>query len=344
MKKSLIALAVLAASGAAMAQSSVTLNGRVGVWVGTLEQGVGNQSQTVMANGGLTGSRWALNGTEDLGGGLKASFSLENRYNIDTGTSAGQFLGNSYVALGGGFGTVKLGRTYTAYDDIRAVANSQNVFDSDLTPTGAVFNAGAAQVTSAGVVVGRAGADYTSRAANGIRYETPSMGGFSGALTYAFGEDKTATTSASDLVSLNLKYAAGPVAVGYGHQEEKVLGATSNKYNALSGSYNFGVAAVSAGYQRRTGTAATGDDKGYTLGVTMPVGSAANVSLGYANEETDVAGVTVAKNSGWAFGAGYSLSKRSTLFAGFQNVTQDNAAGVEVGKQRIVAAGLRHNF
>lgn len=343
MKKSLIALAVLAVSGAAMAQSSVTLNGRVGVWVGTLEQGVGNQSQTVLQNGGLTGSRWALNGTEDLGGGLKAMFKLENRFNIDDGTSVGGFSGDAYVALAGGFGTVKLGRTYTAFDDVRAMANSKNVFDSDLTPTGAVFNAGTAQVTNTGVANGLKGTDYTSRAANGIRYESPVMGGFSGALTYAFGEDETATLDSNDLVSLSLKYAAGPLAVGLGYQAEKAAGVSSNKYTALSGSYNFGMAAVSAGYQKRDGTAATGDDKGYTLGVTMPLGSAMNVSLGYAAEETKVAGATT-ENSGWALGLGYSMSKRTSLFAGLQDVSQENAAGAERGKQRIVAAGLRHDF
>jgi len=355
MKKSLIALAVLAASGAAMAQSSVTLNGRVGVWVGTLEQGVGQQSQTVLQNGGLTGSRWALNGTEDLGSGLKAMFKLENRYNIDDGKSVGGFSGDAYVALAGGFGTVKLGRTYTAFDDARVLANSQNVFDSDLTPTGAVFKADVKQVTNVGVANGTTGADYTSRAPNGIRYETPKMSGFGAALTYAFGEDKSATTDASNLVSLSLNYAAGPLAVSYGYQEEKfagtaanvtagTAGTTSNKYNALSASYNFGMAAVSAGYQKRAGTAATGDDTGYTLGVTAPLGSAMNVSFGYAKEDTEIAGVTTAKNSGWALGLGYSMSKRTTLFAGFQDVSQDNAAGTEVGKQRILAAGLRHNF
>jgi len=67
MKKSLIALAVLAASGAAMAQSSVTLYGRADVGVGS--EKVDGDSTTKMINGGLTTSRWGIRGTEDLGGG-----------------------------------------------------------------------------------------------------------------------------------------------------------------------------------------------------------------------------------------------------------------------------------
>ena len=91
MKKSLIALAVLATTGAAMAQSSVTLNGRVDAALYSLTTGVGaaEVTQTGIGNGGdfgLTGSRWALNGTEDLGGGLKALFLIETGFNADTGT------------------------------------------------------------------------------------------------------------------------------------------------------------------------------------------------------------------------------------------------------------------
>jgi len=330
MKKSLIAMAVLAASGAVMAQSSVTLNGRVDAWVGTLKSAVGGQTQTKLDNGGLTGSRWALNGTEDLGGGLKAMFKLENRYNVDDGTSAGMFLGDAYLALGGGFGTVKLGRTYTAYDDTRALGNTQNVYDSSLTPVGDVFK-------------GTGGVDYSSRAANGIRYETPAMGGFSASLTYAFGEDKTATTSANDLVALSLKYAGGPLSVAYGYQEEKAGGSTSNKYNHIAGAYNFGVAAVSAGYGTRSGTAATGDDTGFTLGVTAPVG-AASVSLGYAKEDTDVAGVTTRKSTGWGLGAGYPLSKRTKLYTGYKATDAENQAGTKVAEVRLFAVGVRHDF
>ena len=78
MKKSLIALAVLAASGAAMAQSSVTVYGRVDLSVGSLKE-LDKGSQTKLFNGGdggLTTSRLGFRGSEDLGGGLKAKFKV----------------------------------------------------------------------------------------------------------------------------------------------------------------------------------------------------------------------------------------------------------------------------
>jgi predicted porin len=346
MKKSLIALAVLAATGSAMAQSSVTLNGRVDAALYSLQSGTGatEVTQTGIGNGGdvgLTGSRWALNGTEDLGGGLKAMFKLENRFSIDDGTSVGGFSGDAYLALAGGFGTVKLGRTYTAFDDARAVSNSSNVFDSAFTPN--VFG----QITSAGTKFGSA--DYTSRGSNGVRYETPVFSGFSGAVSYAFGENKTTSVDASSIVSLHVKYAAGPLTVAYGYQDEKAqntaVTATENtKFHQLSAAYDFGMAAVSAGYERRNGTATTGDDKGYNLGVNVPVGAALNLSAGYAREETEVAGATTLKGTGYGLGATYNMSKRTILYTGFKMVKMEDGAGAEVAKNRLMSVGVRHNF
>lgn len=125
MKKSLIALAVLAASGAAMAQSSVTLYGIADVWVGrtsvTTAAGV-KTNTSVLQSGGLGGSRLGFKGTEDLGGGLKAVFALEQGVAVDTG-AGGTFNRQSYVGLAGGFGQVTFGNTWTAMDDVLGASN-----------------------------------------------------------------------------------------------------------------------------------------------------------------------------------------------------------------------------
>src|SRR5659263_234141 len=134
MKKSLIALAVLAASGAAMDQSSVTLYGLVDLWVGSakFDNGTGvtlpsakvakldaGTTQTLMQSGGVNGSRWGLKGSEDLGGGLKANFDLQQGIAVDTGASSSAlaFHRAAWVGFSGGFGAVKLGRIPTAYYD-----------------------------------------------------------------------------------------------------------------------------------------------------------------------------------------------------------------------------------
>ena len=86
MKKSLIALAVLAASGAAMAQSSVTVYGRLDASVGSAKVGAPGaalRGNTQMFNSNMTSSRIGFRGTEDLGGGLKAIFALESNIQVD---------------------------------------------------------------------------------------------------------------------------------------------------------------------------------------------------------------------------------------------------------------------
>jgi predicted porin len=217
MKKSLIALAVLAASGAAMAQSSVTLYGRVDLSVGQIKDAAANTKTVKMFQGGdagLTTSRWGMRGVEDLGGGLKAAFKLENRFNPDDGTSQDPFFkGESSLSLLGGFGEVKLGRSTTVYDDVRALSVSSNVFDSAFTPMGN------------GVY--KSGGDYASRFDNKITYLTPDFGGFYAGLDYAL--DENAAVKA-DKLAFKAGYKAGPMHVALGYQEEK----TSADYTALS--------------------------------------------------------------------------------------------------------------
>src|SRR3954465_8937231 len=86
MKKSLIALAVLAAAGAASAQSSVTLFGIVDATIQRVDnKGAGGGSVTRLHNSGESSSRLGFRGTEDLGGGMSGSFWLEAGLNYDHG-------------------------------------------------------------------------------------------------------------------------------------------------------------------------------------------------------------------------------------------------------------------
>lgn len=327
MKKSLIALAVLAASGAAMAQSSVTLYGRVDASIGSEKvTAAGGTSTTKMFNGsagGLTGSRWGLKGTEDLGGGLKAFFQLENRFNVDdgtVGTAGSQFAGDSHLGLAGNFGTVYLGRTYTAYDSVAAGAVSSSVFDSAFTPTGGVYGVGVA--------------NYAGRGANQVKYVSPSFSGFGFAASHALDEDNTVKT---DISSVALSYSAGALKVGLGFQDEG-----AKEYTALTGSYNFGVASVSAGYQMAD--QGTVEDDEFSVGVNVPVG-AFNFSAGYARSKSENAGAANGKGSGFGLGVTYSLSKRTTLYAGYKDVKVKDAAGVKTAdSKRLYAAGIRHDF
>jgi predicted porin len=84
MRKSLLAVALACAFPAAFAQSAVTLYGILDVGVERLD--VGSFSETRLMSGISQGSRWGIRGSEDLGGGYRAIFTLESRFAIDTGS------------------------------------------------------------------------------------------------------------------------------------------------------------------------------------------------------------------------------------------------------------------
>ncbi|MDM0069583.1 porin [Variovorax sp. J31P207] len=213
MKKSLVALAALAVAGIASAQSSVTLFGVVDATISgfsnksedrnapTLEslanqtfvnRGTATTSQTVLRNSGYNSSRLGFRGTEDLGGGLAASFWLEGALNNDdgTGTAVGggqNWQRRSTVSLSGNFGEIRLGRDYTP------TFWNDNVFDPfGLNGVGANLISTANGYNNPGSVISQGGftANTTySRASNSIGYFLPpNLGGFYGQFMYAMNE------------------------------------------------------------------------------------------------------------------------------------------------------------
>lgn len=331
MKKSLVALAVLAASGASFAQSSVTVYGLLDIWAGSVKSEVGGASltNTVLESGGVNGSRWGLKGSEDLGGGLKANFKLEQGVAIDSGAgAAGQaFSRYAYVGFSGGFGEVKLGKTATAYDEATGGANG--VFNSAL---------------SAQANTWRNNNQYNWNPANTILYFTPEMSGFSAAVSYSLGENKTATVGAGNVTSFSVTYAGGPIYAAWAYQAEKANGATPDlKYNQLNASYDLGVVKLLAavGSVKQDLTPSTSE---YQFGVDYPVSGALTLSANYAQSKDDALGATPeAKRSGFGLGGAYTLSKRTFLYGGYRSDTAEQAATPDV-KTSVFAVGVQHKF
>lgn len=107
--------ALTAAAGTASAQSSVNVYGRIDLGVQYSNKTAGANGRLVeLSNGGIRPSVLGFKGTEDLGGGLKASFALEHHLSADTGAAFPRFWRRqSNVSLSGGFGTVTAGRMYS---------------------------------------------------------------------------------------------------------------------------------------------------------------------------------------------------------------------------------------
>jgi len=326
MKKCLFALAALAGASAAMAQSNVTLYGRLDASIGTDKDNAINISNSQLFSGLLTTSRLGLRGAEDLGGGLKANFQLEAPMTIDNGNAAGlAFTRASWVGLSGGFGAVRLGLVDSPYKDIFDMGNSQVVYDSAFSPYNIAYASLAGNV---------------GRPSNTVRYDTPNLGGFSSALSHSFNENSTTTPQVN---ALNVRYKSGALDVGLALQNQNNLNATTDRdYTVLAASYDFGGARLSGNYQLTDQSGAK--DKEFTIGVTVPLGSF-DISAGYARGKfTTAAGADNGKGTAFALGATYALSKRTRVYGGYLTGEVENAAGTTTTDRTLYAFGLRHDF
>ncbi|MBU1354188.1 MAG: porin [Gammaproteobacteria bacterium] len=348
MKKSLIALAVLAASGAAMAQSSVTLFGIVDATYAYGSGSVANKSQ--LTNSGYNSSRLGFRGVEDLGGGMSASFWLEAGVNNDNGSGGATSLNNqgattggggltfnrrSTVSLNGGFGEVRLGRDYTPQ------FWNLTVFD----PFG-TNGVGTTQTLSSSL-----GGPTTVRASNAIGYFLPGkLGGFYGQAQYYMGENLSNAANKKDGNGLAARvgYANGPINVALALSETKFLAGDIQAFN-LGASYDLGMAKIMAHYnQDEIDGGAEG--KGFLIGGLIPMG-AGEIRLAYSTYKVDTVGADPRSNK-LALGYVHNLSKRTALYATYAHVSNKNGAASSLNGSVTGAGnnsngydfGVRHSF
>lgn len=358
MKKSLVALAVLAAAGAASAQSSVTLFGGVDMMLGNYRTATVG-SATKLNTGGLYTSRLGFRGVEDLGGGLKAGFWLEAGLNPDAGlghaTSANNqaastnngglvFNRRSTASLMGGWGEVRLGRDYTP-----AFWN-KTVFD----PFGTVGVAQSSNLNLAGTA-GQTGV----RASNSIGYlfnqnnGPVGNGGFYGQVQLSRGENTSgaATSSDGNGVGFRAGYENGPVNAALAYGNTKMAAATSSfKELNLAGSYDLGMAKLMAQYSRNDSGVAGTRYNNYLLGAQINVG-AGYIPVSYNRVKQNNAAGSRASQLG--IGYVHNLSKRTSLYTSYARISNKNGAAYGVSGGVGGAAnqnssgfelGVKHSF
>jgi len=211
--------ALLAFAGhAAHAQSSVTLYGIADTSVRYLTNAnAKNDSQTSMGIGPITGSRWGLKGSEDLGGGLTAVFRLENGFNLWNGQFASantEFNRMAYVGLASNqYGTVTLGRQNTPLFD-----QLGNTFDP-LT---------VGNYDQDGWLPGALG--YGLRANNSVKYNG-TFGGINVEGMYGFG-NVAGSTGAGNMYGLTAAYTFASLSLDAGFQQNS--DAQNNKFNVIN--------------------------------------------------------------------------------------------------------------
>ncbi|KVC87314.1 porin [Burkholderia ubonensis] len=336
---STLSLALLGAAGAAQAQSSVTLYGVIDTsitWVHG-NNGQGNNSWQ-MLSGNLSGSRWGLKGSEDLGGGLKTIFQLENGFDVGTGklNQGGRMFGRqSYVGLEHAqYGTLTLGRQYDPSVDLVQAVTADNYFGAYFATPGDVDNN-----------------DNSIRVNNAIKYTSPVFAGlqFEGmyALSGLAGQPGTGQSWSAGLAynngplgvaasflriqnsndrSINTKGEGGwnsPTATGIGVENNPILGAyaTAKAANIAQVAAQYGIGPVTFGagysfaqYKPDSLSSFTSQEK-FNTGrgfVNYQATPALLLGLGYAY--TKSSGDTGATYHQVSLGADYSLSKRTDVY------------------------------
>ena len=377
MKKSLIALAALAAT-TAFAQSSVTISGQIDAGITSVEAGSGatKSTQTTMNTGIHGASRMRFIGTEDMGGGNKANFWLEMQPNLQTGSVAADlFNRGAWVGLQGGWGELRLGRQGT--NTIGAICTIDQLgcysgfsgggilFSGQSGPgstgggwmlanptrggTQAPSTANNAQYGAAGALAATAGIDGT-RYVRAIRYSLPAfVTGLSVNATMAYGTVASATAAAAGNSSgLDITYAAGPLAVVFATQKaEATAGANqTGELTTLGATYNLGVAKLGAGVQQEkasgTGVAFTKGES-FALTATIPLGAfTPYVKMGEHKYSGGTLGaVTNAKMSN--VGVRYAMSKRTFVYADYVSNGAVMTSATASSKSQA-SLGINHSF
>ncbi|VVE51518.1 porin [Pandoraea iniqua] len=384
MKKSLLALGVLGAfAGAAHAQSSVTLYGIIDAGLTYTSKTGGNLAGTgttsknfAFSNGNLQGSRWGLKGAEDLGGGLKAIFVLENGFNLGNGTlgqGSREFGRQAYVGLSSATaGTLTIGRQYDSVVDF-------------VGP----FAVGSQWATFAGAhPFDNDNLNNSFRVNNTVKYTSVNYAGFSAGGMYGFSNSANNGTAGSGFAnnraySFGAGYANGPLSFGAGYlylaspgtNTSGVLtagdvntpmnlggAAVSDKawIGAAGLSYAFGPATVGLVYGHSSYTYVGGGswkfdnvevNGKYMLTPALQLGA----SYTYTWSTLNNAGTNVSpKYHQVNLGADYFLSKRTDLYLVglYQHANNDAPGGASMNglgfsngtNQFAVTSGIRHKF
>ena len=307
------------------AQSQVSIGGLIDAGVYRGFDGV-NQMGTIQR------SNLAISGREDLGGGLQATFRLSTRFDMDTGQSEGAgskpfWYDESTVGLQGGLGHVRVGRALSAmwsqdwkfdpWGNFNRIASPAWYQWHYLTPTNRYSNSGSAEY---------------GRMANGIFYDSPTMGGFT--LHLSASPERTE-------VPVTLRREGRGYSASLNYDSDSLSGmlafernSSGDKDTFAAAKYRFGPAAVMAAWDYSRVALNTNTAKAITLGATYQVG-ATTLKAGYGRQR-----MQEQTNHFYSLGADYALSKRTTLYASLGRKSYEYGAdsGTSFG------VGMAHAF
>ena len=372
MKKSLVALAALAATGA-FAQSTVTISGNIDMSYVSAKTAAGTNFSGI-ASGATSTSKIIFSGSEDLGGGLSAIFRANSTIvgdrgntfqrnanpNLGTGAAAtaatnqGLAFGDRdlYIGLKGGFGEVRAGRNQSISDDNNNATGHAGSVWTYFMANSASFG-GINRAYSAAPQLGSLG-----RISDSVKYLSPVFNGFQVQALYGFGE-RINRASEGSVTEAQISYSAGPLAAAYSIGRvaaaandsttfgtlaqsssqatlSEVAAGNKSDESRLMASYDLGVAKVNVGsYRQKVGTAGT--DKAWHVTGTVPV-NAWTFGATYMNLK---GGDNAGSIKGYSVSARYDLSKRTNAYAFYR--TMDKLS-TQTSRPSAVYVGMNHAF
>lgn len=261
---------------------------------------------------------------EDLGGGLKASASINVRFNPASGLNASNgtgttaladnqdaFAQNVTLAISGGFGEIKAGR-FTGI--VQGPMGGYDPFGTD----------------SNGVAM----ANPAVRSPGMVAYTSPAFSGFKVAIQTTLKDNNTATDVATaatkDGSEVAVTYGNGPISATFG----STTGVTGTKSTAIGASYNLGTVKPSLMNVKTTAGAVETTETAF--GASIPMG-AATIKAGY--KTTAVTAKADVKRT--SLGVSYALSKRTSLIADTHKESGNTTAATN---KQAYYLGARHSF
>ena len=300
-------------------------------------------------------------GSEDLGNGLKAIFSLDFQYDTTerntgkasasstsisvltpTGTVTGSVVTrvsdtssitdrDQWLGLSGGFGKVRIGTISTGYKSHGAMIDplyrtSLQGRDRGLQSS---FHSGA-------------GEELQGRATNTIRWDSPSYSGFNIVAHYTL--DNNANDGEDD----------NPYGIGASYENGGILafadyisnnGGSNNSAGDLSawkigGKYSMGDFAVMGQYEDASEDVSNTDLTQWTLGGSFTMGSNL-LYAAYGNADTETSGITVSDVDAWTIAGVHSMSKNTSVYLGYNKQDDDVQYGIDRDQYSL---GMKHKF
>jgi predicted porin len=322
MKKHLIAAAVAGAL-AVPAMAQVTVYGGLNTGIQFYNSDTaGKDSATGATNSMLYSSRIGFQGTEDLGGGLKASFRIEGGIAPSTGATTTMGSRESWVALSGGFGEVKLGKV--------DVSNTEGV--DTLIGNGHFGN-----------LTFVSGVELSGDPPNTVSYTAPKIGGATVRVGRSFGaaEGVSPTKPTSGTVtSISVSYSAGPLAAAVGYDLGEATTGDDPTYTTAGLRYDLGVVSVGYVYGKSEASTTGVERKVNVLSAKAPLGSGMALHYSYRDSKTGSAEKLDEHN----VGISKALSKRTTVYAVYNDSDGNVALRSPTEKASRLSLQVLHTF